>query len=43
MKETLEPVAPTPDIPLPEFPRNEELPKGCRLLEGTADDERLQV
>ena len=36
-------VAPTPHIPLAEFPRNEELPTGCLLLEGTADDDRLQV
>lgn len=36
-------VAPTPDIPLPEFPRNEELPEGCLLLEGTVDDDRMQV
>ncbi|MBP3894499.1 MAG: alpha/beta hydrolase [Atopobiaceae bacterium] len=36
-------VTPTPDVPLAEFPRNEELPEGCLLLEGTADDNRLQV
>lgn len=43
MNETPQLIAPTPDIPLSEFPRNEELPEGCRLLEGTTDDDRLQV
>ena len=36
-------ITPTPKVPLAEFPRNEELPVGCFLLEGTADDDCLQV
>ena len=34
---------PIPDAPLPEFPRNEELPEGCQLLEGLSDNDAYQV
>ena len=34
---------PIPTVPLAEFPQSDELPEGCQLLEGLADDDLFQV
>lgn len=43
MPDTPQLVEPMPDVPLAKFPRSEQLPEGCRILESSSDDDRLQV